>query len=125
MLQQQMGWIAWISWLLGPVLGQGQESQDEVELIFELHAPELSQQASVFITGNIPALGQWDPAKIRMQWKGDHRWEHKINVRPNYPVEYKYTQGAWSNEGADAAGNPLPNFLVQIKRSRRVVEICQ
>lgn len=80
-----------------------------------MHSPSLDNETKVFITGNLPTLGNWNPSKVPMKPMGDHRWSFEIRCKPDYPIEYKYTLGSWKKEGANADGRPLQNFVVQSK----------
>lgn len=86
----------------------------EVAVVFELHAPGLPGETNVFITGSVPALGDWDPGKVAMVSSGDHTWVYRIHTPPGRTIEYKYTLGSWAHEGAGADGRPMPNFSVRV-----------
>ncbi len=80
---------------------------------FELHAPGLAKDTAVFITGSVAALGNWNPETIRMTPSSDHKWTFKIQSKAGLPIEYKYTLGTWSREGANADGSPLQNLVLE------------
>ena len=37
---------------------------EEIVATFRLHAPELEEDAQVYITGSVPGLGKWNPGKV-------------------------------------------------------------
>lgn len=82
---------------------------------FRVTAPSLSDDASVYICGNIPRLANWNPGALKMTNTGNHTWVIKIKTGASVPIEYKYTLGSWEKENANAAGNPLLNFIIKVK----------
>jgi predicted alpha/beta superfamily hydrolase len=86
----------------------------DVEVTFRLHAPELGEDAAVFITGSVPGLGNWDPGKVRMTAVSDHVWTYQLIASDGQTIEYKYTLGSWEREGAGADGRPLSNLSVTV-----------
>ena len=93
-----------------------QEASDDNGLIiikFEMYSPDLAKDTSVFITGSDSRLGNWNPSRVQMKSVGDHKWVFELKCKPNYPIEYKYTQGSWKVEAAGADGRPRQNFAVQ------------
>lgn len=96
-----------------PTIQEVANSNSQITVTFELFAPRLNNDSSVFITGSLTELGNWNPGKIQMKSLGDHRWSYQITTRPDYPIEYKYTLGSWAKEGADARGKPLANFAIR------------
>ncbi len=51
----------------------------------------------VYITGNQPELGNWDPGKIRMNRKS--AFERTITLKMHNPAQFKFTKGNWETEG--------------------------
>ena len=78
----------------------------DVEVVFRLNAPELAENAEVFITGSVSGLGNWDPGKVRMKAAGGHAWTYQFTASDGQTIEYKYTLGSWEREGAGADGRP-------------------
>ncbi len=87
-----------------------------VKVLFELHAPSLPDSTTIFIAGNEPELGNWNPGKVKLQNKGNHTWQLQLQFKPETQLEYKYTLGSWVREGTDAKGFPLPNFSATINQ---------
>jgi predicted alpha/beta superfamily hydrolase len=86
----------------------------DVEITFRLHAPDLADDAKVFIAGSVSGLGNWEPGKVRMTAAKDHVWIYQLAAVDGQTIEYKYTLGSWEREGAGADGRPLPNFSIGI-----------
>jgi hypothetical protein len=86
----------------------------DVEVTFRLSAPDLADDAAVFITGSVPGLGNWDPGKVRMTVTSGRVWTYQLAASDDQTIEYKFTLGSWEREGAGADGRPLPNFSVTV-----------
>ncbi|RAU82688.1 alpha/beta hydrolase-fold protein [Pontibacter arcticus] len=86
------------------------EAQQLKKIRIELYAPGLADTTTVFIAGNLPELGSWNPGKVAMQNDGNHTWTINLQIPLETALEYKYTLGTWDKEGTDAAGAPLTNF---------------
>lgn len=84
------------------------------KITFQLFSPDLSNESSVFITGSIPELGNWNPSVIQMNSKGNHLWEKTIETKAAFGIEYKFTLGSWEKESVNANGLPLDNFIVKV-----------
>lgn len=86
----------------------------EKTVVFQVYSPDLPDTASVFIAGSLTDLGFWNPSKAVMQNEGHHTWSKKIKVKAATSAEYKFTLGSWDREGADANGQPLQNFVLNV-----------
>ena len=84
-----------------------------INIEFRAYSPGLPDDSTIYITGSLPQLGNWDPSRVPMKNTGNHVWSLMLEVKNPISFEYKYTLGDWSKEGADALGNPLSNFVYQ------------
>ncbi|WP_276497726.1 alpha/beta hydrolase-fold protein [Pontibacter litorisediminis] len=108
--------------LLAVLCALAATAQAPVEKVvtFMLHTPGLPDTAQVYITGSAPELGNWNPAKVRMERTGADTWEKEIILREPMLLEYKYTLGSWEQEAADSTGSPLENYTVKVESSLQV-----
>ncbi|MCF6213226.1 MAG: alpha/beta hydrolase [Flavobacteriaceae bacterium] len=83
----------------------------------KLFAPNLADSTAVFISGNIDALGRWQPNKAEMTFVGNHIWKKEFTPQLNASVEYKFTLGSWQKEGLDKEGNPFQNFSINTAKT--------
>jgi len=90
---------------------------------FEVVSPVLPDTASVFVTGSLPALGGWQPDRVRLLATGGHRWRVTVQVPADASIEYKFTLGSWEREGADSAGRSGPNFRARIGRDTTITTL--
>ncbi len=91
-----------------------------IRVTFILTSPDLPNDTTVYITGSLEQLGSWNPAKIKMEPKGNHTWSKEISITRPLSIEYKYTLGTWAREGANANGFPLPNFVADVTQDKTV-----
>ena len=82
------------------------DSNPPAAITFIVQAPDGS--APVYLTGNLDALGPWDPAKHEMQ-QHDGRFTTTLEVPLGTRIEYKFTRGSWETEALDAEGSVPPN----------------
>lgn len=83
-------------------------------ITFQLFSPDLSDESTVYITGSIPELGNWNPSTVAMTPKGNHLWEKTIQTKAAFGIEYKFTLGSWEKESVNANGLPLDNFMAKV-----------
>lgn len=98
---------------------QAQKSKP-IHITFILTSPVLPEDSSVYITGGIESLGNWDPGKIKMTYKGGHQWSYAFTLASPISVEYKYTLGTWQHEGASPDGTPLSNFSANLQHDTTI-----
>jgi len=60
--------------------------------------------AKIFIAGNQPALGDWDPGKTALQQQNDSLWTLAQKFPKGLLVEFKITRGSWDAEAIYQAG---------------------
>lgn len=86
---------------------------------------ELPDNEHLFITGNLPDLGDWDPAgKILQESSPDH-YSVKFNTPKDSIVECKVTRGSWRTQGIyNLADIPPNNLIIKANKNKEVkVEI--
>ena len=91
-----------------------------VSVTFRLTSTALPEDSSVFITGNIEPLGEWNPGKTKMNYEGNHVWRIRINIDKPVSIEYKYTLGNWEHEGAKTDGTPLANLSANLQHDTTI-----
>ena len=95
-------------------------AQSAAHVTFVLNSPDLPADTSVYITGGIEQLGNWNPGKVKMDYQGNHTWTKAITINVPASVEYKYTLGTWEREGANADGRPLANLEAKISKDTTI-----
>ncbi len=75
------------------------------QIRFRIVPPVDRPEEPVFVTGNHPALGNWDPAAgLRLRWNRPYQ-EGEIEIETGVALEYKFTRGSWESEAVDAYGH--------------------
>ncbi|MCU0344587.1 MAG: hypothetical protein MUF28_12295, partial [Ignavibacterium sp.] len=70
-------------------------SQSKIEIIVY---SSLQQNQKVFIAGNTPDLGNWNPDKIALNKINDSTWSKTFNFNAGEIIEFKFTLGSWESE---------------------------
>jgi enterochelin esterase-like enzyme len=74
---------------------------------------------TVYLTGNLPQLGPWDPAGMAMTGDGPRRTA-TVEAPRDSQFEYKFTLGSWDREALSEAGTVGSNFRLQVDRDQSV-----
>lgn len=88
-----------------------------VSVEFNLHAPDLPGGSKVYLTGGVPALGNWAPQGVAMVSVGNQRWRAIVLFDRPMPIEYQYTLGSDERLPADERGQPLRRFTAVTERN--------
>lgn len=91
-----------------------------VSVEFTLYAPDLPRGASVYLSGDTPSLGNWDPQAVAMEYQGDRTWRAIVLFSRSMTVQYRYTLGSNQRLAADLRGQPVQNFSIQARRNLTV-----
>lgn len=75
---------------------------------------------TIFITGNLPQLGNWNPGKVKLNKQGNKNIIELEFNKGDY-LEYKFTKGNWANEALDINGNIPPNSTLRVKNDTNIV----
>ncbi|MCL7927485.1 MAG: alpha/beta hydrolase-fold protein [marine benthic group bacterium] len=68
---------------------------------------------TLYLSGNIPELGPWDPAGLAMEGDGTLRIV-SITVPEGTEFEYKFTLGSWDREAMGPSGMVMPNHRLRV-----------
>jgi len=85
----------------------------------QVFTPYLNDTTStVYISGDIDALGAWNANKTPMSFVRKHLWRKSFKPKTNASIEYKFTLGSWQKEGLDKQGRPFANFSINTATTR-------
>jgi len=77
------------------VFPAGARARDAM-VTFKVFVPEgTPPDASVFIAGDIPSLGPWDPGKVKLGNIGDLTYAITLILPAGLEFHYKFTRGSW------------------------------
>ena len=90
--------------------------QDSLLVRFQVVASNLPDTARVYIAGNHPQLGNWQPDQVALQRQpGTNIWSAGFRFPPGQILEYKFTRGDWSAEAVNADGTVPPNSILKVQ----------
>jgi predicted alpha/beta superfamily hydrolase len=99
-------------WLL---LFIGCQAQD-VQITFTVIVPPMTpKEAVVYIAGNQPMLGNWNPGEIALKKIDDSTWSRSFTFTKGQELEYKITLGSWDSQA-------LYHSMEAPENSRTIVE---
>lgn len=102
-------------WATSPIPAHGQT----VDLVVRSQQT-LADTENVFIAGNHPVLGNWDPRSVRLQRQENGTWHGRFKFSKGTPVEFKLTLGTWEREALDAQGRTPENSRLLVQRDTTV-----
>jgi enterochelin esterase-like enzyme len=81
---------------------------------FEIVPPVRHPTEEIFISGNVPALGDWDLGRaLKLSWEPPfHRGE--IEAETGFHLEYKIHRGSWEVEAVTAQGDIPANQVHEV-----------
>jgi glycosidase len=65
-----------------------------VSVTFRVRVPDYTP-GTVYLVGDIAALGPWNPGLVPMTQVESDIWEHTLEILDGTHLQYKYTRGSW------------------------------
>ena len=91
---------------------------------FVVISDSLTDNDTVFISGNDKQLGYWNPGLIKLEKKPGNKWEKEFKFTQGKILEYKFTLGTWGRESLNRDGSiPRNHVLTVISDSTIVFKI--
>ena len=86
---------------------------------------EIPKGENVYITGNLPELGSWNPVGRKLELQNDGTCSFEVPARKGSIIEYKITRGSWKTQGIyDTKIVPPDNLVIKAGKDRNMhVEI--
>ncbi|TAK93947.1 MAG: hypothetical protein EPO07_17490 [Verrucomicrobia bacterium] len=84
-----------------------------------IHAQVPEGVGTVYLPGNRPELGPWDPQKFALSGTGRTRTA-VLHVPDGTELEFKFTLGSWEREGLGPSGTILPNHRLLADADKEV-----
>ncbi|MBK7630179.1 MAG: histidine kinase [Ignavibacteriales bacterium] len=85
--------------------------QCKIELVV---VSKLSGDQNVFIAGNKPELGNWNPDKTPLNKINDSTWSKSFEFMADDIIEFKFTLGSWEKEALNKWGEISGNNSLKI-----------
>jgi predicted alpha/beta superfamily hydrolase len=88
---------------------------------FEVLVPDYTPvDSSVFIAGNIPALGPWDPGKVELGGIGEGKYAITLVLPVGLDLRYKFTRGSWETVEKGRRYEEIPDRQLTVKGDETV-----
>ncbi|MEO8230771.1 MAG: alpha/beta hydrolase-fold protein [Ignavibacteriota bacterium] len=85
--------------------------QCKIELIVFSKIPP---NQNIFIAGNKPELGNWNPDKIPLNKINDSTWVKSFEFSTKEIIEFKFTKGSWDEEAFAENGKKSGNIILKV-----------
>ena len=69
----------------------------------------------VYLTGNTPQLGNWNPSSVPLTKENDSVYSVIMSFRNNENIEYRVTTGSWWTQPLDKDESVYSNFRLRLK----------
>lgn len=79
----------------------------------------------IYITGNNPSLGDWNPKIAKLKQMETGKWEGNFKLRAGTNLEFKITRGSWETEAVDSTGAILKNYSVSIDSDTMIIKVVE
>lgn len=97
----------------------------QINVKFEVTVNDVADSEAVYIAGNHPGLGGWNPGKIKLNKENANLWSYTLKLEKPGTLEYKFTKGSWNNEAVGPDGIKKPNNITKVSGDTTVkFSIC-
>ncbi|MFZ2322990.1 MAG: alpha/beta hydrolase-fold protein [Ignavibacteriaceae bacterium] len=93
-------------------------SQIKVQITVTSNA--IDNDNGIFITGNKPELGNWDPGEISLAMINDSTWSKEFYFQKDDVIEFKLTKGSWDKEALNPDGSVPGNYIINVLRDTSI-----
>jgi len=93
-------------------------SQVRVEIY--VVATQLMENENIFIAGNLPDFGNWNPGLISLDKLNDSTWNKVFTFLIKSTLEFKLTKGTWSKEALDLDGKIPGNTIFIVTKDTTI-----
>ena len=84
-------------------------------------ATDFPDKNPLFITGNLPELGNWDPAGKKLIPLNKNHYKVSLTAQPGTIIEYKLTRGSWKTQGiCNKSDVPPSNMVVKALEDKKI-----
>jgi serine phosphatase RsbU (regulator of sigma subunit) len=92
------------------------ESAEYHPVTIRVVAESLPAGDRVYIAGNLPDLGSWNPRRVALEPAEDGAWERTFSFQAGTHLEFKFTRGSWATEAVDPDGLERQNYRLDVLR---------
>ena len=88
--------------------------------MFVIISNNIPDSSSVYITGNHPLIGNWEPGNVSLIKKENNIWKVEFSFPKGFHLEYKLTLGFWEQEALDVKGYVRTNSTLDIRNDTTI-----
>jgi predicted alpha/beta superfamily hydrolase len=88
-------------------------NSDMEKMRIKIIATVPANAGDVYITGNHPAIGNWNPKRAPLMGEGTER-HIELDLKLGTELEFKFTQGSWATEAVDSDGSTPANHQITV-----------
>jgi enterochelin esterase-like enzyme len=113
-----LGSMLFLTWSIAAAAPAVPKTDEALRTItFKARVPE--NTGTLYITGDQPELGDWNPRGLAMKGSGQERTA-VLHLRAGTHLEYKFTLGSWDREALGANGAVPPNSTLDVTTNQNV-----
>ena len=83
----------------------GPAGEELRRVTFVVHPRSVPEGTWVHLTGNLPALGAWEPGAVPMLPQPDGTWRRTVALPRDTLIEFRFTLGSWDVQRLEADGS--------------------
>lgn len=85
-------------------------------LTIRVNAQNVNENEIVFISGNSPQFGNWQPNVVSFDKISKNNWQKTFEFPNKQSLEFKFTKGNWNTEALDSNGNIGKNNMLNLTK---------
>lgn len=85
----------------------------------------LTDKDTIYLTGNIKVLGEWNPKGHKMTRRSESRWETTFAVPDHTPLQFKFTLGSFEREAITNMGVVPGNSSVEVNQDTELYFVLE
>lgn len=83
---------------------------------FRIEAHNLHDTDKVYITGNAPEIGNWNPSAVQLKRISKNYWERTFSFPAGTNLAFKFTKGSWAKEAIYKSGEVPADFALKVNK---------
>jgi predicted alpha/beta superfamily hydrolase len=77
----------------------------QIKIKITVTSNSIGNDEKVFIAGNQPELGNWNPGFVSLEKVNDSTWIKEFSISKGVRLEFKFTKGSWNTEELNPNGS--------------------
>lgn len=119
-LNRSLWCLSGLAWLAGVGAVLGETNAGWHTVVIRAQVP--TNVGTVYVTGNRPELGNWQPRIVAMTGTNQERTA-SLRLPAGTKLEYKFTLGSWDREELGPSGTILPNHRFTVDKDQDVTVV--